>query len=827
MSSIPVHFTYHIGLKSGIFRNVRLVGSWDANGSHSDQWTGVPMRENVSDSGCPCFRATVNLNGDQAGWTFSWGILLDGPGGANRWGITTEVHDRNSSERFRSFQLKGPEQVQEYYLTHCRRLGANKLHRPGGGEPAVRFAVWAPNALNVEMVRGDAATGYIDDNGTGVLAAFPMHKETVDGTWTGIWRTDDDSEGLESFAQLDHTPYMFRITKDDNTVRYRTDLYSRCQIGSGKENPGGKEYEGSPTGLAGSVSCSVVVDPERVTELFDEPFPQKRWLDADEFWKNEFDPLRPVPTRIDDLVIYEMHVPGLGCGKTDAAGEPLTGDLKDAVQMLDYLVDLGVNAVEILPMNEFEGWAAWGYATSHYFAVEYAGGGRDQFKHFVRECHRRGLAVVLDVVYNHYAHNAERAEWMYDSNRHERNIYYWYEGMPSDYRDYEHAAGDPTIDARKRPASGHGGYVDNMSTGYAPRFHEEMVRKMFISSAAALVHEFHVDGFRVDQTTSIHSYAVVHADGRAADDARVFGAKFLRELTRTLKLIKPTVMLIAEDHSGWSAVTEPPDKGGLGFDAYWYADFYHHLIGDTDKGSDYAKLIKTCGLGDDRPLAIDYFVGALRHAGNRTVVYHESHDEAGNAKFSGRTIAVAVNRATLSGETRRWAEARCRLACGLNMLSPGIPMFFMGEEVGFQKDYPYDLFLNQREDFLRERSGNGANLFRFYQDIIKLRRRKPALRTAELVLLHVRNDNRVLVFRRSLENEHFVVFASFNNSAFADGYRVNEAEIPDGAWREVFNSDAAVYGGNNVGNGGMVRQSRYGSMDAVIPANGFVVFERL
>jgi len=366
-----------------------------------------------------------------------------------------------------------------------------------------------------------------------------------------------------------------------------------------------------------------------------------------------------------------------------------------------------------------------------------------------------------------------------------------------------------------------------MSTGYAPRFHEEMVRKMFISSAAALVHEFHVDGFRVDQTTSIHSYAVVHANGRAADDARIFGAKFLRELTRTLKLIKPTVMLIAEDHSGWSAVTEPPDKGGLGFDAYWYADFYHHLIGDTDKGSDYAKLIKTCGFGDDRPLAIDYFVGALRHAGNRTVVYHESHDEAGNAKFSGRTIAVAVNRATLSGETRRWAEARCRLACGLNMLSPGVPMFFMGEEVGFQKDYPYDLFLSQREDFLRERGGNGANLFRFYQDIIKLRRRKPALRTAELVPLHVRNDNRVLVFRRSLENEHFVVFASFNNFAFADGYRVNEAEIPDGAWREIFNSDAAVYGGSNVGNGGMVRQSRYGSMDAVIPANGFVVFERL
>jgi 1,4-alpha-glucan branching enzyme len=304
-------------------------------------------------------------------------------------------------------------------------------------------------------------------------------------------------------------------------------------------------------------------------------------------------------------------------------------------------------------MSEFEGWAQWGYGTSHYFAIEYSSGGRDQFKHFVRECHRRGIAVILDVVYNHYHHSAERAEWSYDSDRPEENIYYWYEGKSSDY-----PGANP---------QGHGGYIDNMSTGYAPRFHEEMVRKMFISSAAALIEEFHVDGFRVDQTTSMHSYNVLHTNGAQMGHVNIFGAKFLRELTRTLKLINPKVILIAEDHSDWDKVTEAPDIGGLGFDAAWYANFYHHLIGDTGRGPDFAKLIQTAGYGEDQSLSMDYFGGALAWSRHHKIVYHESHDEAGNSSYSKRTIVTAVNSAPLIGITRNVAEARCRLCFGMTM----------------------------------------------------------------------------------------------------------------------------------------------------------------
>ena len=286
-------------------------------------------------------------------------------------------------------------------------------------------------------------------------------------------------------------------------------------------------------------------------------------------------------------MIYELHVGALGGPEKKGPGT-----LKDAIDLLDYLVDLGVNAVELLPMSQFSGEENWGYGTSHYYAIEYSGGGRDQYKYFIKACHRRGIAVIFDVVYNHFTPNAERAEWGYDTNDVVKNPYYWYEGVPSDYPAYQQA-----VDAGARDL---GGYVDNMSTGFAPRFYEEMVRKMFISSAVMLMEEFHVDGFRVDQTTSIHSYNVLHADGRPVPNANLFGAKFLREWTSTLRLINPDVILTAEDHSGWDKVTQPTEIGGLGFDKVWYADFYHHLIGDTDKGSDYAKLIKTAGYGDDR-----------------------------------------------------------------------------------------------------------------------------------------------------------------------------------------------------------------------------------
>jgi hypothetical protein len=133
------------------------------------------------------------------------------------------------------------------------------------------------------------------------------------------------------------------------------------------------------------------------------------------------------------------------------------------------------------------------------------------------------------------------------------------------------------------------------------------------------------------------------------------------------------------------------------------------------------------------------------------VIYHESHDEAGNAPGSGRTIAVAVHRAPLVDETRRFAEARVRFAAGMTLLAPGTPMFFMGEEVGASLDYRYDDFTagrETREDYMALRAGAGAQLFAFYADVIRLRLAHAALRSRNIDVVEVHDANRVIAFRR-------------------------------------------------------------------------------
>ena len=814
MALIPVNFEYLTGLRRPFLVNARLTGSWDAQGRRSEQWAEVPMGAFTAEDGCPAFRATINLDDSQIGQGFRWGVSVDTLRHPNVWGIPTEVNDTASDARYRTFTLREAGQTERYYLTHCRRLGANKLLVNRRRTPAIRIAVWAPNARQVDLVRGEPVGGYISNDGDGITAIMPMHRGE-----DGIWTTSlDDAPILARFSDWDHTLYMFRITKDDGSVAYRTDLYSRCQIGSGGVNPETTpSWSGRRQDLDGSKSCSVVVDPEQVMRLFDESvFPPTQWLSEEEFWQDEFDANRPLPTRLQDLVIYEMHVDGLGLDRGVDAGT-----LEDAVRLLDYLVDLGVNAVELMPMSEFQDRIGWGYSTSHYMAIEYAGGGRDQFKHFIRACHRRGIAVILDVVYNHFTFDAERGEWAYDSNTPENNIYYWYEGRASDY---------PNPD---------GGYLDNGSSGRAPRFWEEMVRKMFTSSAASLVSEFHFDGFRVDLTTALHRDAVVHIDDGPntyrppAINARLFGQKFLREWTRTLRLVKPDIFLIAEDHSGWAAVTQAADQGGLGFDATWYADFYHHLIGDAQSDPGRARLLKMAGYGDHRPLGLARFAGALTSSANGKVIYHESHDEAGNSYYleggqpvySARTIMVAVNDAPLVGETRRYAEARVHFAAGMTLLGPGIPMFFMGEEVGASRPYRYADFINAREDYPALRQNDGANLFRFYQDLIRLRLAHPTLRSPNIDLLHTHDANRILAFRRWEGSEELLVVASLNNTSFANGYSLQNSQLGDGQWREIFNSDAMVYGGSNLRNEGLIT-SAGGQLNLLLPANSVLVFQR-
>jgi 1,4-alpha-glucan branching enzyme len=521
---------------------------------------------------------------------------------------------------------------------------------------------------------------------------------------------------------------------------------------------------------------------------------------AEDFWRDEFSPDHPIPTNLQDLVIYEMHVGSLGYGKPDP------GTLDDALAFLDHLKDLGVNAIELMPIAEFEDKANWGYGTSQFLAIDESVGGTDRLKLFIRECHRNGIAVILDVCYNHFDPDGERCEWAYDSNAPERNIYFWYEGVPGDY-------GDPT-----------GGYIDNLSSGWAPRYSEEMVRQLFISSAAWLATECHVDGFRLDQTSSIHQYPTLHANGAYAGRAAAFGTKFLKQWTRTMRLLKPQLFLTAEDYSNWNALTTPSINGdGLGFDATWYGDFQHNLV---QYNSSYAELVRQAGYGDARPLRIDYFAGALRASGDSKIVYNESHDDCGNREGSARTIWLAVNGAPLIGETRRWAEARARFAAGLALLSAGTPMFFMGEEVGTANFYRYNDFQQNREDITGEATGAGRLLFRYYKDLIRLSKNSPAIRSRNIDVTTVDIQNRVIAFHRWQDSEEFLVVGCGGNVAFGSGYWLRSPRLGNASWTEVFNSDGEAYGGWNIGNYGATLRAQDGALNVIIPGPGLVVLRR-
>jgi 1,4-alpha-glucan branching enzyme len=163
------------------------------------------------------------------------------------------------------------------------------------------------------------------------------------------------------------------------------------------------------------------------------------------------------------------------------------------------------------------------------------------------------------------------------------------------------------------------------------------------------------------------------------------------------------------------------------------------------------------------------------------------------------------------------------------IFSAGTPMFLMGEEIGAAKYFRYNDFFSNKEDLIGQRTADGQFLFRFYQDVIRLVTSSPAARSTAIDVIYRHNDNRVIAFTRSCPSQQLLVLASLNDAPFSQGYFISTdpSRLPPGGWQEIFNSDAAVYGGDNVGNGGSTLQVNAGQINAVIPAHGFIVLQKM
>ena len=303
-----MQFRYLTGLRSNLFEHVRLVGSWGPDGRAAEAWSETPMVATLAEDGCPAFGCSVDFDDTEIGREFHWGVLLSCPFGSNIWGIPTELDIADDERRHRAFVLDRSATSQDYYFTYARRLGARKCF--AGTDAGLRFRVWAPNARAIEIVFAKPGSGYIFDDGSGIDPSRPSIALTRGAE--DIWQ----SASLPDFASFERAAYMYRITNEQDEIKYRSDLYSREQAGRGAVDPAREAWDGSDATLDGSKSCSVVTgcDSLRSADAPDSPR-----VSREEFWQSELVPGWVVPCRLEDLVIYELHVGSLGFGKADPA----------------------------------------------------------------------------------------------------------------------------------------------------------------------------------------------------------------------------------------------------------------------------------------------------------------------------------------------------------------------------------------------------------------------------------------------------------------------------------------------------------------------------
>ena len=431
-----------------------------------------------------------------------------------------------------------------------------------------------------------------------------------------------------------------------------------------------------------------------------------------------------------DLVIYEMH---LGTFHRPEGAE--VGGFADAVARFDHLKRLGVNAIQVMPAAEFAGDLSWGYNPAHIFAVESAYGGPAAFKAFVRAAHEAGLAVILDVVYNHFG-PSDLDLWRFDGGAEgDGGGIYFYQ---------DHRAATPWGETR-------------------PDYGRHEVRQFIRDNALYWLEEFHVDGLRFDMTLYIRQIEGNEGD---PDDALPDGWSLMQWVNDEVAERFPGRITIAEDLRDLAAMTAPTSEGGAGFGAQWDARFVHPVR---------EALIAT----EDDDRSMDAVIAALvaDYDGDpfRRVVYTESHDEVANGK-----ARVPSEIGGEEAQTHWAAQKRSTLGAALVFTAAGIPMIFQGQEFlegdWFDDSVPLDW--DRAEEF--------KGIVRLYRDLIALRRDMGGLRSRDTQVIHHDEAGKTLAYLRGDGDDAVLVVLNFREAA-VPALRLG---LPDeGGWRLAVNTD--------------------------------------
>ncbi|MFI1988732.1 alpha amylase C-terminal domain-containing protein [Actinoplanes sp. NPDC020271] len=622
----------------------------------------------------------------------------------------------------------------------------------------VAFRFWAPAARRVYVALGGVVNHLPGPDDELVL-------DPATGDWTGFF------PGVEAGAK-----YRYYV------------------IGAGgegfKRDPRARELE-----LYGYPECDALVVDDGV-------YP---WHDQD--W---------TPPAAADLIVYQFHVGVFSA--TDAQGHDRrphrTAKLLDAVQRVPYLAGLGVTAVQPLPVNEFQGEWSLGYNGTDLFSpemdycvdphalppyldtvndllaakgagplkFEQLAGQANQLKAFVDVCHRYGIGVIFDVVYNHAGG-----------------------GLDPESLDY--------IDLPEHPGDENNPYFspEGWAGGRVFAFHRAAVREYLTANALMFLRDYHADGLRFDEVS------VIDAKG---------GWAFCQEMTGVLHGARPDATLIAEY---WAAiprlaVERPP--GGMGFDLAY-----------SDGLRDVVRAVVA-----DRGEGVGRLADGLRSPG---WAYNclENHDLVLDMDDH---RAPRIARLADGSNPRSWyARSRSRVANGLLLTAPGVPMIFMGQE--FLEDKLWSDSPGRTDRLIWwegavgvDRSGAGgavgadkhmSDFLHFYRDLVAVRRSLPGLRGSGLNVYSVDEANRVVAFHRWVPGVggDVVVVLTFSESALP-GYRLGFPR--PGHWSEVLNSDYYDNYPNVdvIGNAGAVvadgppMHGLAQSATLTIPANALLVF---
>lgn len=483
--------------------------------------------------------------------------------------------------------------------------------------------------------------------------------------------------------------YKYRIqSKDGRTLE--------------KNDPRARQLTASEEGL------SVVIDPH-----YD-------WEDA------------PQPKlKKEEHILYELHVGTFN--RPDAA---TSGTFYTAIEKLEYLQSLGITTIELMPVTSMATSNGWGYAPNYLFSVENSYGGRRGLLDFVKACHARGIAVVLDIVYNHFF--PETDLWQYDG---------WSENNRGGIYFYNDERGDTPWGGR-------------------PDYGREEVRQFILDNVTMWLTEYKIDGLRIDST--IYMRNTKGPEGDASTEIPEAWS-LLREITTLAHKINPHALMIAEDSSVNDAVTQSTEAGGAGFDAQWGLSFPHTVRSALNlESAEYGNTLAS----------------ELIHTYNgdvfQKVIFSDSHDTAANG-------AVRLSEAASPGNSGSLPARQFGLLANAIMLTaPGIPMLLQGGE--FMQEGSF----NDWRMLEWDRTTQFAGIVMAHQHMVNLRKNlyhnTAGLTGSGINVFHENMSSNVIAYHRWLHGgPHDDVIVIVNASA--QRFKNYKLYVPvAGTWHVRFNS---------------------------------------